>query len=81
MKNAIKQIISEMIKQISFWLVSTVFIWWGWNVFAWQFNLPQFNYLEVFAMRMALSYIIAIFCKNIKKSIAHKEKMCYTFFA
>ena len=66
MKNAIKQIISELIKQISFWLVSTVFIWWGWNVFAWQFNLPQFNYLEVFAMRMALSYIIAIFCKNIK---------------
>ena len=68
MKNAIKQIISEMIKQISFWLVSTVFIWWGWNVFAWQFNLPQFNYLEVFAMRMALRYIIAIFCKNIKKT-------------
>lgn len=68
MKNAIKQIISEMIKQISFWLVSTVFIWWGWNVFAWQFNLPQFNYLEVFAMRMALSYIIAIFRKNIKET-------------
>ena len=68
MKNAIKQIISELIKQISFWRVCTVCSWWGWNVFAWQFNLPQFNYLEVFAMRMALSYIIAIFCKNIKKT-------------
>ena len=61
MKNAIKQIISELIKQISFWLVSTVFIWWGWNVFAWHFNLPQFGYMEVFAMRMALSQLMMIF--------------------
>ena len=69
MTNKIKQIILEMIKNISFWLVSTVFIWCGWNVFAWHFNLPQFNYLEVFAMRMALSYIIIIFRKNIKNPI------------
>ena len=68
MKIKIKQIISEMITHISFLLVSTIFIWCGWNVFAWHFNLPQFNYLEVFVMRMALSHIIAIFCKNIKKS-------------
>ena len=68
MKIKIKQIIFEMINPISFWLISTIFIWCGWNVFAWHFNLPQFNYLEVFAMRMALSYIIAIFCKNIQKT-------------
>ena len=68
MKRKIKQIIFEMIKHISFWLISTIFIWCGWNVFVWHFNLPQFNYLEVFAMRMALSYIIAIFCKNIQKT-------------
>nr|DAI79419.1 MAG TPA: hypothetical protein [Caudoviricetes sp.] len=67
MKN--KQKISKIIENISFWFISAAFIWWGWNVLAWHFNLPQFNYIEIFAMRMALSAIISIFWKNLSKAI------------
>lgn len=67
MKN--KQKISKIIENISFWFISSAFIWWGWNVLAWHFNLPQFNYIEIFAMRMALSAIISIFWKNLSKAI------------
>lgn len=67
-----KQKIQKIIENISFWFVSTVFIWWGWNVLAWHFNLPQFNYIEIFAMRMALSTIINIFCKSFSKPIDKK---------
>ena len=69
MTDKLKQNILELIKKISFLLISSVFIWWGWNAFAWHFNLPQFNYLEIFAMRMALNHIIIIFSKNIKSPI------------
>ena len=34
------------------------FIWWGWNIFARNVNLPQFGYIEIFAMRMALECIV-----------------------
>lgn len=69
MTDKLKQNILKLIKQISFLLTSTVFLWWGWNTFAWHFNLPQFNYLEALAMRMALGHIIIIFSKNIKNPI------------
>lgn len=69
MTDKLKQNILELIKKISFLLTSTVFIWCGWNIFAWHFDLPQFNYLEVLVMRMALSHIIIIFSKNIKSPI------------
>ena len=62
------QALGTIVGKIAVWFISAAFIWWGWNIFAWHFNLPQFGYMEVFAMRMALSYIIAIFCKNIKKT-------------
>lgn len=63
MKN--KQKISKIIENISFWFISSAFIWWGWNVLAWHFNLPQFNYIEIFAKRI----IISIFWKNLSKAI------------
>ena len=69
MTDKLKQNILELIKKISFLLTSTVFIWCGWNIFAWHFDLPQFSYLEVLVMRMALSHIIIIFSKNIKSPI------------
>ena len=49
------------------WFVSTAFILWGWNVLAWHFNLPQFGYWEMFAMRMALSAIADMFIPRSKK--------------
>ena len=42
------------------WLVSTAFILWGWSVIAPHLNAPMFTYWEVFAMRMALSHVMAI---------------------
>lgn len=52
--------IGSIIGKIISWLLSALFIWWGWNIFAGYFNLPQFGYMEVFAMRMALTSITSI---------------------
>lgn len=56
-----KQVLGTVVGRVALWLVSAAFIWWGWNTFAGHFNLPQFEYMEVFAMRMALTYIMKIF--------------------
>jgi hypothetical protein len=53
-------IIGAVIVAIAGWFASAAFIWWGWNIFAWHFNLPQFGYMEIFAMRMALSSLFKI---------------------
>lgn len=55
------QALGTIVGRIAVWFISAAFIWWGWNVFAWHFNLPQFEYMEVFAMRMALSQLMMIF--------------------
>ena len=55
------QALGTIVGRIAVWFTSAAFIWWGWNVFAWHFNLPQFGYMEVFAMRMALSHLMVIF--------------------
>ena len=55
------QALGTIVGKIAGWFISAAFIWWGWNVFAWHFNLPQFEYMEVFAMRMALSHLMVIF--------------------
>ena len=52
---------------VAVWFISAAFIWWGWNIFAGHFNLPQFGYMEVFAMRMALSCIMRIFWQRTEK--------------
>lgn len=54
------QVFGTMVGKIAAWLITAAFIWWGWNIFAWHFNLPQFKYMEVFAMRMALTFIVQI---------------------
>ena len=60
-KMTIAQTLGTIVGRIAVWFISAAFIWWGWNVFAWHFNLPQFEYMEVFAMRMALSQLMVIF--------------------
>lgn len=60
-KMTIAQALGTIVGKIAVWFISAAFIWWGWNVFAWHFNLPQFEYMEVFAMRMALSQLMVIF--------------------
>ena len=54
------QIMGTLIGQVAVWFLSALFIWWGWNIFAGHFGLPQFEYMEVFAMRMALTFIMKI---------------------
>lgn len=46
------------------WFLSAAFILWGWNVIAPHLNCPQFSYWEVFAVRMALGSIAAMFCSK-----------------
>ena len=57
---SVGQIIGTILGQVVVWFLSAVFIWWGWNTFAWHFNLPEFEYMEVVAMRMALTFIMKI---------------------
>ena len=54
------QVFGTIVGQVAQWFISAAFIWWGWNIFAQHFNLPQFEYMEVFAMRMALTCIMKI---------------------
>ena len=54
------QVCGTIVGQVAFWFTTAAFIWWGWNIFAWHFNLPQFEYMEIFAMRMALTAIMRI---------------------
>lgn len=73
-KKTIGLVIDMIIRQVALWFVSAIFIWWGWNVFAGHFNLPQFEYMEVFAMRVALTYIIDIFGKKLEKLLTNRKK-------
>ena len=59
-KVKVSEILGELVGQGIYWLISTGFILWGWSVLAPHLNCPQFTYWEVFAMRMALSYIAKI---------------------
>lgn len=68
-KNIRQATISTIIVHVARWFASAAFIWWGWNIFAEHFNLPQFEYMEVFAMRMALSYIMNIFWQKTEKTL------------
>ena len=52
--------ISELLASIIIWLISAGFIMWGWNTLAPHINCPLFTYWEIFAMRMGLSYLMAI---------------------
>lgn len=67
MENVSKDRIVESIATVISWFISSAFIMWGWNTLAPHINCPLFSYWEIFAMRMALSTIIAIFVRNIKK--------------
>lgn len=60
---------ATVIAQVVSWFTSAVFIWWGWNIFARHFNLPQFEYIEVFAMRMALTHIMKIIWQKTEKGL------------
>ena len=53
--------IAELLATIAIWFVSAGFIMWGWNTLAPHINCPLFTYWEIFAMRMGLSYLMAIF--------------------
>lgn len=66
-KMSVGTAIGTIIYTIGKWFVTAAFIWWGWNIFAWHFNLPQFEYMEVFAMRMALTSIMKIFWQRTEK--------------
>ena len=59
-KMTVRQVFGMVIGKIATWFITAAFIWWGWNIFARHFNLPQFEYMEVFAMRMALTCIMKI---------------------
>ena len=56
----IKEIIAELIAKITHHFVTAFFIMWGWNTLAPHINAPTFTFLEVFAMRMGFSYLMAI---------------------
>ena len=65
MKEKFNESLGAFIGRFGFWLVSALFIWWGWNVLAPHLNAPALDYWEIFAIRMMFSHIVYI----IKKSV------------
>ena len=59
-KENISEALEKFLGRIGGWFLSTLFIWWGWNVLAYHLNLFTLGYLEVFAIRMAFSHILGI---------------------
>ena len=59
--------IGKILYIVGKWFATAALIWWGWNIFAWHFDLPQFEYMEIFAMRMALTCIMKIFWQRTDK--------------
>ena len=57
-------VIGKILYTVGKWFATAALIWWGWNIFAWHFDLPQFEYMEIFAMRMALACIMKIFWRR-----------------
>ena len=52
--------LAKIFVKVCDYYISALFIWWGWNVLAPHLNAPLFSYWEIFAMRMALTYIFSI---------------------
>ena len=52
--------IAQLLATIAIWFISAGFIMWGWNTLAPHINCPLFTYWEIFAMRMGLSFFMAI---------------------
>ena len=59
-KKVIDVVLGDILGKIAVWFVSTAFIMWGWNTLAPHLNAPLFDYWNVFAIRMGLSYLMAI---------------------
>lgn len=57
-KLGVRSSVISILVNVAARFVFAAFIWWGWNIFAGHFNLLQFEYMEVFAMRMALECIV-----------------------
>lgn len=66
-KENVKNNVVKSLANVIGWFVSSAFIMWGWNTLAPYINCPPLSYWEIFAIRMALSYTLAIFVKSIKK--------------
>lgn len=58
--NTTTENLAKIFAKIIVYFISALFIWWGWNVLAPHLNAPLFNYWEIFAMRMALTYVVSI---------------------
>lgn len=58
--NTTTENLAAIFVKICVYFISALFIWWGWNVLAPHLNAPLFGYWEIFAMRMALTYITSI---------------------
>lgn len=67
--NSIAGMLGTMVGAIVNWFLSAFFIYWGYGVLAKRFNLPQFTYMEVFAIRMAVSSIMNIFWSRASNNV------------
>lgn len=67
--NSIAGTLGALVGTIANWFLSAFFIYWGYGILAKRFNLPQFTYMEVFAIRMAASSIMNIFWSRTSANI------------
>lgn len=56
----IKNVLEQLIAKWVFYLWSALFIYWGYSVLTYKFNLPNFSYWEVLGVRIGLTYLCTI---------------------
>ena len=66
--------VAIIIVTVMHWFFSALMIWWGWSVLAPHLNAPIFTYWQIFAMRMALTYIMQIVWQKNNNLNDDKEK-------
>jgi Co/Zn/Cd efflux system component len=45
-------LLGDVLGDIAVWLLTALFLWWGWSVLAPLLNAPMFSYMEMVALRV-----------------------------
>ena len=68
------EVLSAFVGKVLYWLTSTAFILWGWNILAPHLNAPLFSFWEMFAIRMAFTHFTSILWQKAGPKLLGEEQ-------
>lgn len=68
------RVMSAIVAKVLYWLASTAFILWGWNILAPHLNAPLFSFWEMFAIRMAFTNFTSILWQKTGPNPLHEKE-------